>query len=122
MARPKKNGGEIKLVRRNTKSGEISARKRGRPGPDFEIGYLDAAGEFKAGDPPKRRGRRGRKPGPKPGAKLGRRPGRPVGSGRKAGGAGGLSEIELIVRREVDARLKAAREAAIGAFNKALGL
>lgn len=118
MARPKKNGGEIKLVRRNTKSGEISARKRGRPGPDFEIGYLDAAGDFKAGDPPKRRGRRGRKPGPKPG----RRPGRPVGSGRKAGGAGGLSEIELIVRREVDARLKAAREAAISAFNKALGL
>jgi len=118
MAKAKAKNGEIKLVRRNTKSGEISVRKRGRPGPDFEVGYLDAAGEFQAGDPPKRRGRRGRKPGPKPGGKRGR----PVGSGRKAAATGGLSEIEMIVRREVDARLKAAREAAIGAFNKALGL
>lgn len=122
MAKAKAKNGAIKLVRRHTKSGEISARKRGRPGPDFEVGYLDAAGEFKAGDPPKRRRRRGRKPGPKAGAMTGRKPGRPVGSGRKAAAAGGLNEIELIVRREVDTRLKAAREAAIAAFNKALDL
>ena len=118
MAKAKAKG-EIKLVRRNIKSGEISARKRGRPGPDFETGYLDAAGDFQAGDPPKRRGRRGRKPGPKPG----RKPGRPAGSGSKAVGSSGLStEIEAIVRRELDTRLKLARAAAIAAFNKALDL
>lgn len=116
MARKKKssNNGvsEIKLARRHKESGEISPRKRGRPHPDFELGYVDAAGEFKAGNPPKRRRRRGR----------------PAGSGRPAGvvsprtAGRGLGEIEQIVRREVDTRLKAAREAAISAFNRALGL
>lgn len=110
-----KNNDEPKRVRRNIKSGEISARKRGRPGPDFEAGYLDAAGEFHPGDPRRRGRRRGRKPG--------RKPGRPAGMGRKAGSAaGGLSEIELIVRREVESRIKRAREAAIAAFNKALNV
>jgi hypothetical protein len=111
-----KAGGGIKLVRRNIKTGDISARKRGRPGPDFETGWVDGDGTFHSGNP--RRGRRrGRKPG--------RKPGRPAGVRRGAGrmqAGGGLSEIEKIVRREVDSRLKAAREAAISAFNTALGL
>jgi hypothetical protein len=111
---PKAKAG-IKLVRRHIKSGDLSARKRGRPGPDFEIGWVDGDGEFHSGNP--RRGRRrGRKPGPKPGRKAGLRG---IG-GARAGG--GLSEIERIVRREVETRLKAAREAALSAFNNALGL
>ena len=117
MARKKKaangngNDGEVKLVRRHKESGEMSPRKRGRPHPDFELGYVDAGGQFQAGNPPKRRRRRGR----------------PVGSGKAMGrprvaSAGGLVEIEQIVRREVDSRLKAAKEAAISAFNRALGV
>lgn len=116
MARPKKNTAAIKLVRRERKSGDISARKRGRPNPAFENGYLDESGAFVAGNPPKRRGRKGR---------WGRRPGRPVGSTNAAvaaRSAGGLGEIERIVRREVELRLRAAKEAALSAFNRALGV
>ena len=119
----------FKLVRRNLKSGEVEARKRGRPHPEFENGYLDESGEFKAGEPRKKKGKPGRPKGssnktrsaksaPK---KKGKR-GRPAGSGKKsAGRAGGLSEIEAIVRREVDARLRVAREAAVAALKSALG-
>ena len=115
-------------MRRNVKSGEVEARKRGRPHPDFENGYLDESGEFKAGDPKKKKGKPGRPKGssnkkPAKAAKTKGKRGRPVGSGKKAGGkvAGGLSQIEAIVRREVDARLRVAREAAVAALNHALG-
>jgi hypothetical protein len=107
-----KGNGEVTLVRRHKESGETSPRKRGRPHPDFELGYLDASGNFQAGNPPKRRRRRGRPVG------SGKGPGRP----RTVSAAGGLNEIEQIVRREVSSRLKAAREAAISAFNRALGV
>jgi hypothetical protein len=119
MAKAKKSAdaGEVKLVRKHKESGAVSARSRGRRHPDFEYGYLDAAGDFQAGDPPKRRGRK-------------RRAGRPVGSGRKPGRpagstnarANGLSEIEQIVRREVETRLKRAKAAALAAFDSALGV
>lgn len=77
---------------------------------------------------------RGRKVGAKVGRPKsgGRGPGRPkgstnklfsfmVGNGMKPTVAGGLAGIEIIVRREVDARLRNARDAAINAFNAALG-
>ena len=117
--RKNKNGaaaGAVKLARRHRESGEVSERKRGRPHPDFELGYLDADGAFQVGNPPKRRGRRRRGRGP------GRPAGRPVGrpAGAVAARAGGLSEIEQIVRREVDRRVRDARAAAIAAISKAL--
>lgn len=121
----------FKLVRRNVKSGEVEARKRGRPHPDFENGYLDESGEFKAGEPKKKKGKPGRPKGSSNKAtpaksvakKKGKR-GRPAGSKNKkaaATGAGGLSEIEAIVQREVEARLRLAREAAVAALSRALG-
>lgn len=69
---------------------------------------------------------KGKKRGPKPGGKRG--PGRPKSSGRGSGrpkvvgrNAVGLDGIEAIVKREVDLRLRNARDAAIKAFNLALG-
>jgi hypothetical protein len=111
----KKAVGDIKLVRKHRETGDISPRKRGRPSPDFEVGYLDAGGDFKAGDPPKRRGGK-------------RRGGRPKGSKNKVRATAakvngrGLNEIESIVRREVETRLKNAKLAALRAFDKALGV
>jgi hypothetical protein len=107
-------GGAVKLVRRHKESGEISARKRGRPHPDYETGYLDADGQFKPGNP-RGGGRRRRR-----GRPAGRPTRRATTAGRKP--AGGLNEIESIVRREVDSRLRAAKAAALEAFNRALGL
>lgn len=103
-----------KLSRRHRETGEISERKRGRPNPEFENGYLNDGGEFVAGDPTKRRGRR-------------RRRGKPVGrpAGRRTQGrpaSKGLSDVERIVKAEVDTRLKIARDAAINAFKVALGV
>jgi hypothetical protein len=105
----------VRKVRRNKKTGAIEARKRGRPHPDFEIGYLDESGEFHAGNPTRRRGKRGR---PKGSVNVAKR-GRP--SMKHAVNASGLGQIEAIVRREVDLRLKVARDAAIVAISKALG-
>ncbi len=105
----KSKGGEIKLVRRHRESGEIGPRKRGRPSPEFENGYVDEKGDFKPGDPRRRRRRRGR-----------RGPGRPAATPRAKVHNNGLGEIESIVRREVDSRLKAAKAAAIDAFTRAL--
>ena len=105
----------VKKVRRNIKSGAIEARKRGRPHPDYEIGYLDAAGEFHAGNPTRRKGKRGRPKGSVAKKSTG------TASIKRAVGAGGLGQIEAIVRREVDVRLKVARDAAIVAISKALG-
>jgi hypothetical protein len=111
---------EVKLVRRNTETGRIERRPRGRQASGFEYGYL-VGDEFRAGDPPRRRGKLGR---PKGSGKRG--PGRPKGSGRrgrpaKASGNGtGLSQIERIVREEVRQRLLAAKKAAMDAFEQAL--
>ena len=115
----------LKLARRNLKSGDVEARKRGRPHPEFENGYLDEAGEFHAGEPKKKKGKRGRPKGSankakkvagKPGKKKGKSGPRSINVA-----AAGLSEIEAIVRREVDARLRVAREAAVKAITHALG-
>jgi hypothetical protein len=101
------------LARRHKDSGKVEPRKRGRPNPEFEAGYVDSEGEFHAGDIPK--GRRGRRS---------KRPGRPKGlkNSETQGirNRNGLSEIDRIVRQEVDARLRAAKNAAIKAFEKAL--
>jgi hypothetical protein len=88
-------------------------------------GYEDASGAFLEGNPPKPRGRRkgrGRPKGSKNIVKRGRptgKRGRPKGSANAARN-GGLSEIEAIVRREVDKRVADAREAAIAAISAAL--
>jgi hypothetical protein len=121
MPRGKKGSGpkQVKLVRRHRESGAMEPRRPGRPHPDYELGYVDESGNFQAGNPVKRKGRRGRPAGSKnvaPGLKRG--PGRPPAS---AAGSG-LSQIEQIVRREVESRLKSAREAAIAAFTRALGV
>ena len=114
----------LKLVRRNVKSGDVEARKRGRPHPEFENGYLDEAGEFHAGEPKKKKGKRGRPKGSSnktkkaAGASKGKKKGK---TGPRTVAAAGLSEIEAIVRREVDARLRVAREAAVKAITHALG-
>jgi hypothetical protein len=114
----KKNDGDApKLVRKHKESGAVSPRTRGRRHPDYEYGFLDSAGEFKAGDPPKRRGRRRRRGNR---GLPGRRPGRPAGSTTVR--TGGLTEIEHIVRREVETRLKRAKAAAMDAFDRALGV
>ena len=98
-----------RLVRKHRESGEISGRKRGRPHPDFENGYLDANNEFHSGNPR--------------GPKRGKRRMAKAKTAAKASVSGGsdIAVIEAIVRHEVDTRLKAARHAAIAALDKALG-
>jgi len=106
------NDGEIKLVRKHKESGNVEGRSRGRRHLDYVYGYMDAAGEFQAGDPPARRRRRRGRP-------AGSRVRRVEVSSRSTSG---LSEIEQIVAREVESRLKRAKAAALEAFNQALGL
>ena len=119
----KKNGsaGEIRLVRQNRESKDVSPRKRGRPHPDFENGYLDAHGEFHSGQPRGPKRRRGRPKGSKSAAHTSNGANSSTLKLSKAGGGAGIAMIEAIVRREVDARMKVAREAAVAALNKALG-
>ena len=116
---------EFRLVRRNKETGKLEGRKRGRLPPLVENGYTIGNDEttFKAGDPPKKRGRR-------------RRAGRPKGSngrasvvangkrgpGRPSLNRNGLSDIEKIVANEVRNRLKSAKAAALKAFTGALGV
>jgi len=109
------NDGEIKLVRKHKESGNVEGRSRGRRHLDYVYGYMDAAGEFQAGDPPARRRRRRGRP-------AGSRVRRVEVSSRSTSGLSGLSEIEQIVAREVESRLKRAKAAALEAFNQALGL
>ena len=114
MPRPKKSIGSIELVIRNRESGKIGPRKCGRAPVGVEIGYMTADGQFHPGNPRKRRRRRGRKStlsARRNGANTGRKP-----------SAGGLGEIEMIVRREVEARLGRAKQAAVDAIEKALGV
>jgi hypothetical protein len=97
MARKKKDApaGEVKPMRRNTKTGELAPPVRGRPSPDWERGYVDADGTFHVGKPPKKRGRK---------------PGRPKGSKNKvsSGAKGGAlsKRLRQIIEREVALRLK----------------
>ena len=112
MARKKADG--FKLVVRDKKSGDFSPRKRGRPSPDVEVGYLDAGGKFKHGNPRKRRGRR-RKAAAVSVPLNGR-----VRRGRAPAPRPGLSEIDRIVRREVESRLRRAKDAALKALDRAL--
>ena len=121
MAKAKKEeapAAEIKLVRKHKGTGAVEPRKRGRPHPDYENGYLDESGNFVAGNPVKKKGKRGRKPGPKPAGKPGRKPGRPKGT-KKAAAAGGLSEIEAIVRREVAERIATVKAQVLAAVTSA---
>lgn len=119
MAKKKQEGAsEFNLVRRHKEKGTIQPRARGRKNPEFEYGYIVGTDEstFSTGEPPKKRGHKRR--------------GRPAGSknsvSRQSGGntrsAAGLSEIERIVAREVESRLKAAKAAALSAFDRALGV
>ena len=105
----------VKKVRRNRSTGEIVPRAPGRPHPDFEMGYLDESGEFHAGEPPRRRRRRRRSAGA---ATAAAKPG-PRAAVHTAP-SGGLSEIENIIQREVNARVRAAKEKAIAALNSLL--
>lgn len=100
------------LVRKSKATGAIEPRKAGRPHPDYEYGYTDKDNNFHAGEPPSTK----RKPGRPAGSasKPGRKPGRKPGSG--------LNEIESIVQKEVDSRLRMAHAAAINAFSSALNL
>jgi len=75
---------------------------------------LDVDGSFVEGNP-----RKARK------AKRGRPKGsinKPKTMGKPATRIGGLSEIELIVKREVQTRLIAAKKAAIDAFTRVIGV
>jgi hypothetical protein len=116
---PRKKAGksdiEVKLARKHTESGAISERPRGRPSPEYVNGYL-IGDEFHEGNPPKKRGRKGRGGRPKGSVN------KIVRTGNGIKNAGGLNEIEKIVRREVEMRLKAAKSAALKAFDKALGV
>ncbi|HYG73516.1 MAG TPA: hypothetical protein VEK08_00685 [Planctomycetota bacterium] len=100
----------LSLARRHIESGEISPRKRGRPAPGYELGYIDAEGNFQPGQPPSTRKRRRRGPG------------RPAGSKNFRTNNGVSSEIERIVVREVESRLKAAKTAALQALSDALNV
>jgi hypothetical protein len=111
MARKKKveAPAEIKVMRRNKESGEISEVPRGRPHPGYERGYVDAEGNFVVGEIPKKRGRKpGRKAASKPGPKVGRKRGRPVGSTNKSKvTGGGLSgRLNKLVEKAVSSRLR----------------
>jgi hypothetical protein len=112
---PRKNvkkAAEMKLVVRDKKTGKFSPRKRGRPSPDVEVGFLDAEGKFKPGNPRKRRrGRRGKTA--VAGSSM---------NGARRGATSGLDEIDRIVQKEVAVRLKRAQAAAITAFDRALAL
>lgn len=101
MARKKKaapaegKAGEVKPMRRNTKTGELAPPVRGRPSPEWVRGYVDASGDFHEGNIPKKRGRK---------------PGRPKGStNKKAKGkakSGALSaQLQRMIEREVAQRL-----------------
>jgi len=98
MARKKKAApaGEVKPMRRNTKTGELAPPVRGRPSPEWVRGYVDADGNFKEGSIPKKRGRK---------------PGRPKGSTNKktkagAKKSGALSaQLQRMIEREVAVRL-----------------
>lgn len=124
MAKKEKAVPVTKLVRRG-KDGKIEARPRGRQHPDFEYGYIvgDDESTFKVGEPPKKR--RGKRRGGRPKGsknKVSHNINVKRGPGRPAKNTKGLSEIEMIVRREVDARLKAAKDAAIKAFTASLSV
>jgi len=104
----------IQLARKLV-DGTVEPRKRGRQPQGAVMGYIDEAGDFHEGKPRKTRGRRGRRAGSATGKRG--RPGVPrVGTGT------GLLEIEAIVKREVRFRLQKAKDAALMAFNKALGV
>lgn len=112
MAKAKGSSGEvaqgtslpIQLVRRNLKTGKISLRKRGRPHPDFENGYMQGD-QFYLGNVPS--------------AKRG--PGRPKGSLNVRKGDSDLGKaIDTIVEKAVQDRLKQAKQVAIEAFSQAL--
>jgi hypothetical protein len=113
MPRKAKDSGEVKLVRRMS-DGKIEARARGRAPAGAVNGYVDASGNFTEGNPRKnrRKGKRGRPAGVKNQVL-------PKTNGKSAA-KGGLSQIEQIVQREVDQRLKAAAAAAIQAISDAL--
>jgi len=99
----------LTLVRRHIKTGEISPRKRGRLGPDFEKGHTNGDGVFQTGNPETiRRKRRG--------------PGRPPKGTRAQRDDGISGEIERLVNQEVGLRLRAAKDAAIQAISTSLGM
>jgi hypothetical protein len=112
------NAAAVKLARRHLASGEISDRKRGRPHPDYELGYVDAAGVFQAGEPLVEKKRKKRVVRPKGSANK-KKTSAPA-KAKTLAGIDGLGEIEAIVCREVERRLGEAREAAIAAIAKVL--
>ena len=116
--KPSEASSEINLVRRHKEKGTIEPRPRGRQNPEYEYGYISGTDEstFAAGDPPKRRGRKRRG---RPAGSRNRAPRQSGGNGRSTAG---LSEIERIVAREVESRLKQAKAAALTAFERALGV
>jgi hypothetical protein len=104
---------EAKLVRKLS-NGKIEARKRGRAPIGAINGYLDSDGSFVEGNPRKaRKGKRGRPKGSV---------NKPKTMGKPATRTGGLSEIELIIKREVATRLIEAKKAAIEAFTRVIGV
>jgi hypothetical protein len=120
-----------KLVRK-LEDGKITERKRGRLPPLSENGFIlgDDESTYKAGDPPKPKGRR-RKGGRPKGSKnkvkpakiaysVGKKRGRPKGSGKAA--SADLSGINAIVQAEIRNRLLKAKAAALAAFDKALSV
>lgn len=104
------------LVRKNTVSGEVSGRPRGRPAPGYENGYMED-GKFIAGNP-KGMKKKGRPSGSKsilksifgPSGKL---------RGKRAASGSSLNDIETIVANVVADRLKTAKEAAFKSLQKA---
>ena len=104
-----------KLVRQNKKTQAIEPRAAGRPHPDYEYGYTLTGEDFHVGNPPKAH----RKPGRPAGSKNAR-----AASTAKAAPSSALTgaakELNRVVEREVNARIKTAYAAAMSAFKKAL--
>ena len=105
----------IQLARKLA-DGTVERRKRGRQPQGAILGYNDESGTFQEGKPRKGRVRRSRPAGV---ATVRRGRTRLVA---RSGGSAGLSEIDAIVQREVKSRLQKAKDAALSAFNKALGV
>lgn len=116
----------LQLVRKHKTSGEVEPRPRGRQHTDYEYGYISGGNHatFRAGDPPKaKKGKGGRPKGSKNKITKAAAGAPPAKAARPVAlKVNGLGAIEQIVQREVEARLRAAKAAALKAFNSALGV
>lgn len=104
---------KVELVRKNLKSGKLTGRKPGRPGPSFEIGHT-INGEYRPGNPPAPKRRRRSQPSAKV-IKLAK---------AKPAKKAGMSELEKVIEQIIDKKLNeklaSAKAAAIDAISATL--